>query len=65
LVSKYVQEGKNQYCPLAGLPALNQTLSEKMERLYGMPINPDSQICVTAGATQALYTAIMAFVVMK
>lgn len=62
LVSKYVSEGKNQYCPLAGLPKLNETLSTKMERLYGLPIDPSSQICVTAGATQALYTAIMAFV---
>lgn len=62
LVSKYVTEGKNQYCPMAGLLKLNQTLSAKMERLYGMPINPDTQICITAGATQALYTAIMAFV---
>lgn len=62
LVSKYVTEGKNQYCPLAGLPKLNETLSTKMERLYGLPIDPSSQICVTAGATQALYTAIMAFV---
>lgn len=62
LVSKYVTEGKNQYCPLAGLPQLNKTLSIKMERLYGMPIDPAKQICVTAGATQALYTAIMTFV---
>ncbi|MEO9869414.1 methionine aminotransferase [Ekhidna sp.] len=62
LVSKYVSEGKNQYCPLSGLPKLNQTLSKKMEGMYGMPINPDNQICVTAGATQALYTAIVAFV---
>ncbi len=62
LVSKYVTEGKNQYAPLAGLPKLNQTLSTKMERLYGMPIDPNAQICVTAGATQALYTAIMTFV---
>ncbi len=62
LVSKYVTEGKNQYCPLAGLPQLNQTLSTKMERVYGMPINPSTQICITAGATQALYTAIMTFV---
>ncbi|SNS86705.1 2-keto-4-methylthiobutyrate aminotransferase apoenzyme [Ekhidna lutea] len=62
LVAKHLKEGKNQYVPLAGLPKLNETLSKKMEHLYGMPINPDSQICVTAGATQALYTAIMAFV---
>ena len=62
LVAKYVSEGKNQYCPLAGLPRLNQTLSQKMGRIYGMPIDPDTQICVTAGATQALYTAIITFI---
>lgn len=62
LVAKHLQEGKNQYVPLAGLPKLNETLSKKMEHLYGMSIDPQTQICVTAGATQALYTAIMAFV---
>lgn len=62
LVNKHLQEGKNQYCPLAGLPKLNQVLSEKIERLYGLRVDPSSQLCVTAGATQALYTAIMAFV---
>lgn len=62
LVSSYLQEGKNQYCPLAGLPALLDTLSAKIDRMYGMKLNPESQLCVTAGATQALYTAIMAIV---
>lgn len=62
LVAKYVTEGKNQYCPLAGLPQLNQTLATKIERLYGMRLDPNSQVCVTAGATQALYTAIMALI---
>lgn len=62
LVAKYVQEGKNQYAPMAGLPALNQTLAGKIERTNGLKINPNTQLCVTAGATQALYTAIMAFV---
>lgn len=62
LISTYVQEGKNQYAPLAGLPALLEVLSEKIHRSYGMKLKPESQICVTAGATQALYTAIMAIV---
>ncbi|MEM7297971.1 MAG: methionine aminotransferase, partial [Bacteroidota bacterium] len=62
LVSSYVKEGKNQYAPLAGLPSLLQVLSEKIDRTYGMKLKPESQLCVTAGATQALYTAIMAFV---
>lgn len=62
LVAKHVQEGKNQYAPLAGLPFLNHTLAEKIKRTNDLVINPTTQLCVTAGATQALYTAIMAFV---
>ncbi|MEO1254157.1 MAG: aminotransferase class I/II-fold pyridoxal phosphate-dependent enzyme, partial [Bacteroidota bacterium] len=62
LVAKYVLEGMNQYCPLAGHPKLLQTLAEKIHHLYALSIDPSSQICVTAGATQALYTAIMTFV---
>lgn len=62
LVAKHLHAGKNQYAPLAGLPKLNETLSKKMEYVYGMPIDPKTQICITAGATQALYTAIMTFV---
>ncbi|WP_420315847.1 methionine aminotransferase [Ekhidna sp.] len=62
LVAKYVKDGMNQYVPLAGLPKLNQTLSNKIKHVYGTELNPNSQICITAGATQALYTAIMAFV---
>lgn len=62
LIGKHLNDGKNQYCPMAGLPALRQTLSEKIERCYGMKVDPETQLCVTAGATQALFTAISAFV---
>lgn len=62
LVAKYVREGKNQYCPLAGLPTLLEVLANKIHRLYGLEVKAGSQICITAGATQALYTAIMAIV---
>lgn len=62
LVAKYSREGKNQYSPLAGLPFLLEVLAEKIERSYGMKLHPASNLCVTAGATQALYTAIMTFV---
>ncbi len=62
LISKHLNEGKNQYCPMAGLPALRETLSSKIERCYNAKIDPDTQLCVTAGATQALFTAICAFV---
>lgn len=62
LITKHLNEGKNQYTPMPGLPALRQTLTEKIKRCYNADINPDTQLCVTAGATQALFTAINAFV---
>lgn len=62
LVGKYMQEGYNQYAPMPGVPALRRQLADKIERLYGMQIDPDEEITITAGATQALYCAISAFV---
>lgn len=62
LAANYVMEGKNQYCPLAGLPKLNKVLCEKIERMYGRKLDPESNICITSGATQALFTAVTAFV---
>lgn len=62
LVQHYVQNGYNQYAPLAGDPGLRKRLVDKSAELYGLRPNPDTEITVTAGATQALYTAISAFV---
>ena len=62
LVNDYMQKGFNQYAPMAGLPLLRERLSEKVERLYNISIDPGSEITITAGATQAIFTAIAAFV---
>ena len=62
LVNDYMQKGINQYAPMAGLPLLRERLSEKVERLYNISIDPGSEITITAGATQAIFTAIAAFV---
>lgn len=62
LVEKYVSSGYNQYAPMAGVPKLRQRIANKIEGLYHHKINPDTQITITAGATQALFTAISAFV---
>ncbi|MEM9341162.1 MAG: methionine aminotransferase [Bacteroidota bacterium] len=62
LVSKYLQEGKNQYSPMPGLPELRQTLSEKIRKTYHRDVSSETQICITAGATQAIFTAIQAFI---
>ena len=62
LVFKYMKEGYNQYAPMAGVPALREQLAQKVKNLYGRNIDVDHEITITAGATQALYTAISAFV---
>ncbi len=61
-VNFHMQNGKNQYVPMAGVPLLRERLAQKMEKSYGQPIDPASEITITAGATQALFTAIAAFV---
>ncbi|MFZ5510541.1 MAG: pyridoxal phosphate-dependent aminotransferase [Pseudomonadota bacterium] len=62
LVAKYMHAGHNQYAPMAGMPALRQAIAAKIEALYGMAYDVEHEITVTAGATQALFTAIAALV---
>ncbi len=62
LINKNMLDGKNQYAPMPGIFELRKALAEKIKFLYQKNINPDTQITITAGATQALYTAISAFV---
>jgi methionine transaminase len=62
LVNHYMQSGKNQYAPMAGLPALRGRLAAKMEKMYGCNIDPTDEITITVGGSQAIFTAITAFV---
>ncbi len=62
MVDKYLQDGFNQYAPMAGANVLLEKLAEKIEKIYGTTINPKTEITITAGATQALFTAITAFI---
>jgi methionine aminotransferase len=57
-----MKAGHNQYPPMPGVPALRQALSAKTERLYGHRYNPDTEITITAGATQAILASILALV---
>ncbi len=61
-VTEGMKKGFNQYAPMAGLIDLREKLAEKMEGLYNVKLNPETDITITAGATQAIYTAISAFV---
>ena len=61
-VSHHLAAGHNQYAPMAGLPALREQVAIKTERLYGRETDPDTEVTVTSGATEALFSAIEAFV---
>lgn len=60
LVSNAMKNGLNQYAPMAGLMALREQIAQKTTNLYGVNYNPDTEITITAGGTQAIYTAIAA-----
>ncbi|WP_266203312.1 methionine aminotransferase [Pontibacter kalidii] len=62
LVTRYMHEGFNQYAPMAGMPQLRQKISLKTEKMYGFRPDPDTEITVTSGATEALNAAIAAVV---
>ncbi|NLF42593.1 MAG: methionine aminotransferase [Bacteroidales bacterium] len=62
LVSNNMKQGHNQYAPMPGLISLREMISEKTESLYSAYYNPETEITVTAGATQAIFSAIMSFV---
>ena len=61
-VTAAMRAGHNQYPPMPGVPALRQAVADKIEHLYGHRYSPDDEITVTAGATQAILTAILAIV---
>jgi len=61
-VDAAMRGGLNQYPPMAGLPLLRQRIAEKVAALYGHRYDPGEEITVTAGATQAILTAILALV---
>ena len=61
-VSDAMREGLNQYPPMIGIAPLRDAMSRKIEALYGHSYDPASEITVTAGATQAILTTILAVV---
>lgn len=61
-VTEAMKKGLNQYPPMTGVPVLRDAVSAKVKTLYGHDYNPVSEITITAGATQAILTAILAVV---
>lgn len=60
LVSQAMLQGHNQYAPMAGVLALREAICAKTESLYGHIYHPENEITITAGGTQAIFTAICA-----
>ena len=58
LVDHYMRSGYNQYAPMAGLLSLRERIAEKQEKLHHVIYNPDTEITITAGGTQALFASI-------
>jgi len=61
-LTRAMAQGRNQYAPMTGVPALREAIARKTERLYGRKVNADTEITVTSGATEALFAAIAAVV---
>ena len=61
-VTEAMQQGQNQYPPMAGVPVLRDTVASKIKSLYGRDYNATTEITITAGATQAIITIILAVV---
>mgnify|MGYP000517618002 CR=1 FL=1 len=55
---RFYSQGQNQYAPMAGIPALRQSISEKTASFYGVELNPNTEITVVSGATEALFAAV-------
>jgi len=61
-VTHHLNHGANQYAPMAGVAALREQISAKVLRHYGLAVDPETEVTVTAGATEALFCAITALV---
>lgn len=62
LVNKAMVNEYNQYAPMPGVYGLREAIAEKFEKLYQTKYNPETEITITAGGTQAIFTAITATV---
>ncbi|MFN8256953.1 MAG: methionine aminotransferase [Bacteroidales bacterium] len=62
LIEQNMRKGYNQYAPMQGLMKLREKIAQKTEELYGSTYNPDTEITITSGATEAIFSTISAFI---
>ena len=61
-LDRAMREGRNQYSPMTGVPPLRLAISNKTERCYGYRPDPDAEVTVTSGASEAIFDAVHAVV---
>lgn len=54
-----LRDGRNQYPPMTGVPELRQAVAAANKRFYGLEVNPDTEVVVTSGATEAITACLM------
>ena len=61
-LARAMAEGRNQYAPANGIPALRQAIAAKTRRCYGRAVDADAEVTVTSGASEAILDAVLAVV---
>jgi methionine aminotransferase len=61
-VARHMRDGRNQYAPMQGVPALRQAIAAKFKELYGATYDADTEVTVTSGGTEAIFDAVAAVV---
>ena len=61
-VARHMREGRNQYAPMQGVPALRQAIAAKYQSLHGAAYDPDTEVTVTSGGTEGIFDAVAAVV---
>nr|HAD51414.1 methionine aminotransferase [Algoriphagus sp.] len=62
MVAKYTKAGYNQYAPMSGIPSLREKMAEKTLRCYGAKVNPETEVSIVSGATEAIFSSITAMI---
>ena len=61
-VARHMRAGLNQYAPMQGVPALRQAIAAKYAHYYGASYDPDTEVTVTSGGTEAIFDAVASVV---
>ncbi len=61
-LTEVIAEGRNQYAPMEGVAELREQISAKLQLSYGRAVDPNGEVTVTCGGTEALYDAVQAVV---